>query len=66
MWCFINQLVAASYKLKKSFKYYTVEVSVMEGQLIDSFVDITCWLCQKVEFVSTRNFQQEIIDTDLS
>ena len=66
MWCFINQLVAASYKLKKSFKYYTVEVSVMVGHLIDSFIGITCWLCQKVEFVSTHNVQQEIIDTDLS
>lgn len=32
MLSFINQLVAASYRLKKSFKYFTVEVLVMEGK----------------------------------
>ena len=37
MLSFINQLVAASYRLKKSFKYFTVEVLVMEGHLIDFF-----------------------------
>ena len=34
---FINQLVEASYRLKKSFKYFTVEVLVMKGHLIDFF-----------------------------